>query len=171
MPLLLHCIKPQHMAMPWADTKHHGPLCPSSLYAWIPWQHPAWKGYVHPYMPGIYAVIMLISLLSFGRHGLCHFCYSCYFCHCCYVCSPRNCCHPNAYLSILEYFRLAWHFYKCMPITMPDAPDIYANFMLFLLCIPSKQAAIYSPDIGEVLQTAQPFIPLRPICCLGILIL
>ena len=41
----------------------------------------------------------------------------------------------HVYLFILEYFRLAWHFYKCMPITMPDAPDIYANFMLFLLLL------------------------------------
>ena len=32
---------------------------------------------------------------------------------------------------------LGWHgiFYKCMPITMPGAPGIYANFMLFLLLL------------------------------------
>lgn len=59
---------------------------------------------------------------------------------------------------------LGWHgiFYKCMPITMPDAPDIYANFMLFLLfllCIPSKQAAIYSPDIGGCYRQHSPLYP------------
>ena len=57
---------------------------------------------------------------------------------------------------------LGWHgiFYKCMPITMPEVPDIYAYFMLFLLLLlHDVKSNYYIPHPGQMPNALTVWMP------------
>ena len=100
-------------------------LCVPPYMPGYPGSIPAWKGYVHPYVPGIYAVwasclypCCLLAGMVYATSAV----------PVTFVIAVMYAAPETAAIPCISI-------YKCMPITMPEVPDIYAYFMLLLLLL------------------------------------
>lgn len=110
-------------------------LCVPPYMPGYPGSIPAWKGYVHPYVPGIYAVwasclypCCLLAGMVYATSAI-----PVTFVIAVIYAVPETTAIPMHIYSFWNI--LGWHgiFYKYIPIVMPVASDTYAYFMLFLL--------------------------------------